>query len=214
MQLASPALPIGAFAYSQALEQAVQAGWVHDESSAGDWILGLVERALGTLDVPLFGRLHAAWSAPDEAAARSWSDVLHASRGSAELQAEDRRLGSALARLLASLGIAEAVPWVSAPRATQLALFALAVARWNVPPLPAACAFLFSWAENQGQAAARLVPLGQTATQRIVTRAGALIPEIAARGLALGDDEIGTSAHGQAIASALHETAYSRIFRS
>jgi urease accessory protein len=212
LQLCSPALPIGAFAYSQGLEHAVTAGWVKDEESAGEWILGLVENALPCLDIPILLRLIDAWNA--DADVHRWNDFLFASRGSAELRAEDQRLGSALARLLASLDIPEAADWISAPHATHACMFALASARWGIAPADAAAGYLFSWAENQVGAASRLVPLGQTSAQRILSRATTLIPAAVTRASAFADDELGFAAASHAIASALHETQYSRIFRS
>src|SRR5881394_3591281 len=95
LQLTSPALPIGAFAYSQGLEHAVQAGWVHDEESAAAWILGLLTEALPGLDAPVLLRLIAAWNTDRDP--HHWNEFLFASRASAELRAEDQRLGSALA---------------------------------------------------------------------------------------------------------------------
>jgi urease accessory protein len=211
LQLCSPALPIGAFAYSQGLEHAVTAGWVKDEESAAHWILGLLTDALPCLDVPVLLRLIDDWNGGDP---RRWNDFLFASRGSAELRAEDQRLGSALARLLVSLDIPEASDWVAAPHVTHACMFALASARWGIAAGDAAAGYLFSWAENQVGAASRLVPLGQTAAQRILSRATGLAPEAVARARSLSDDELGFAAPAHAIASALHETQYSRIFRS
>jgi urease accessory protein len=73
---------------------------------------------------------------------------------------------------------------------------------------------LFAWVENQAAAALRLIPLGQSSGLRIIAGAADLIPASVARGLALDDDEIGAGAPGHAMASALHEIQYSRIFRS
>lgn len=214
LQLSSPALPVGAFAYSQGLEHATEVRWVRDEATAADWILGLLEESLATLDVPLLFRLHAAFAAASPGAARRWSDLLFASRGSAELQAEEQRLGNALARLLVTLDIPDAQPWVADPRACYAAMFALAAARWEIPAATAAAGYLFAWTEAQTGAACRLGVIGQSGGQRILLAAGAAIPGIVARAATVGDDEIGFSAPAQAIASALHETQYSRIFRS
>jgi urease accessory protein len=103
---------------------------------------------------------------------------------------------------------------VAAPHATHLCLFALACARWNIADGDGAAGYLFSWAENQVGAASRLVPLGQTAAQRILSRATALIPPAVARAATVADDDLGFAAPAHAIATALHETQYSRIFRS
>jgi len=67
LHLASPALPIGAFHFSQGLEYAVEAGWVRDEATALDWIGGIAESSLGTLDLPVLHRLRAAWDRNDHA---------------------------------------------------------------------------------------------------------------------------------------------------
>ncbi len=214
LHLASPALPVGAFAYSQGLEPAVQAGWVHDEASASAWMAGLLGHNLGALEVPLFQRLSRAWSDNDEEEVDRWNDLLFAARATGELQQEDRRLGAALARVLGTLEVAAAQRWANHPRVTQATLFALATSTWGIPARPAAAALLFAWAESQVAAAIRLVPLGQSAGQRILARLGQQIPEVVARGFSLHDDEIGQGAPGLALASAWHETQYTRIFRS
>jgi urease accessory protein len=214
LQLVSPALPIGGFAYSQALEAAVAAGWVAGEPAARDWIGGLLAHSLGSLDLPVLARLHAAWTTGDPAAVVSWSRFLAASRGAGELRTEERQLGGNLARLLDGLGVGEAGPWVASPDVTYAAMFALAAWRWELP-LPAAMHGLaFAWVEAQTSAAVRLVPLGQSAGQRILLELGARIPAVVARAFTLGDDDLGAAAPSHAIASAHHETQYSRLFRS
>ena len=65
LQLCSPAMPIGAFAYSQGLEQAVASGWVTDEATAKEWVLGLLHHSLATLDLPVLERLMDAWRSDD-----------------------------------------------------------------------------------------------------------------------------------------------------
>ena len=214
MQLVSPALPVGAYAYSQGMEYAVHAAWLRDEESVDAWILGLLQQLLSRVDVPVLARLYRAWQAHDEAALSYWSGYLRACRESRELQEEDRQLGRALARLLRDLNMAEAAPWIDRPAAGFAVLFALAAVRWHVPLQAAAQGYLWSWAENQVAAAIKLVPLGQTAGQRILSRACAAIPAAASDGLALDDGQIGFVAQRLAMGSALHEDQYSRLFRS
>ena len=108
LQLASPALPIGAFAYSQGLEQAVELGWVRDETTARGWIFGLLGGPMASLDVAVLVRSHAAFSDGDAGRVSKWSAFLVASRETAEFRAEERQLGTGLARVLASLGVAAA----------------------------------------------------------------------------------------------------------
>ena len=214
LQIVSPALPIGAFAYSQGLEQTVAEGWVTDEAEAAAWLLGLLESSFATLDLPVLARLVAAWRAGDLASVERWSGWLAACRPTREIRAEDRQLGAALARVLAALGIDEAAAWTTHMHVTHAAMFALAAVRFDVPIAAALAGHAFAWAEAITSAAVRLVPLGQSAGQRLLAAAGAAIPAVVDRALVLPDDEIGSAAPGQAIASARHETLYSRLFRS
>ena len=214
LQLCSPALPVGAYAYSQGLEYAVERGWARDEAGAGEWILGLLNHTMRRLDLPIFARLYQAWRAKDDETARRWNARLHASREAAELQREDHHLGAALARLLSDLGIVEAERWRNAPRVCFATLFGLAAVKWEIPLPEAATGYAWAWTENQVTAATRLIPLGQTASQRLLVAAGPAIAAAVAEGLTLTDEEIGAAAPGLALVGALHETQYSRLFRS
>ena len=214
LQLASPALPIGAFAYSQGLEQATLLGWVNDEDTAAEWIAGLVTEVLPRLDLPVLAEAYAAWAAGDLARVQQLSAFLQACRESAELAAEDRHLGAALARVLHGLGVSQAEPWISDPDATFVALFSLAAMHFQIPLRSAALGFLFTWLENQVAAASRLIPIGHIAGQRVLSKVLARLPDAVNRGLDTPASAAGFLAPGLAIASALHETTYSRLFRS
>jgi urease accessory protein len=213
-QLSSAALPIGAFAYSQGLEQAVALGDVRCRETAATWISGVLRRSVLSLDVPVLGRLHRAFAAGDSGEARRWNDYLFAARGSRELRAEERQVGSALARLLSREGVPAASSWVTDPRVTLAACFALAGVAWLAPAAQVALSYTFAWAEAQVGAATRLIPLGQSDAQRVLS---VLIEGAAAgvgRGLSLPDSELASTTPGQLLLSALHETQYSRLFRS
>jgi urease accessory protein len=214
LQLCSPGLPIGAFAYSQGLEQAVAAGWVGDEESAGDWVLGLLTHAFATLDLPVLARLADAWQDEDLQRVERWSAWLLACRPTRETREEDRQLGAALARTLAALGVPAAAAWADRADVTHATMFALAAVEFDIPNETALLGYAFTWAEALTSAAVRLIPLGQSAGQRVLAAAGAAIPAAVEEALALGDDDIGAVAPGQAIASARHETLYTRLFRS
>jgi urease accessory protein len=211
--LVSPALPVGAYAYSQGLEYAVHAGWVRDEATTFEWLQGLSRSGLGTLDLPILLRLHRAWSTPDPLAVRHWSAQLIAARETAELRAEELHLGQALARVLVQLEIGEAGEWQQAAPAFAT-LFSLAAVRWRIDAADALAGYLWAWSENQVLAAVKLVPLGQSAGQRLLHRLTEAMPSIVERAQSLGDDVIGVSTLSQAFASALHESQYTRLFRS
>jgi urease accessory protein len=213
-QLVSPALPIGGYNFSQGLEYAAQVGWVRDEATALSWIEGLARHAVGTLDVPVLLRLHEAWTAGDAATVTWWSRFLIAARETSELRAEDRHLGRSLAKVLADLQIDEAREWTQRSDAAFATLFALASVRWQIDASDAANGFLWTWAENQVLAAVKIVPLGQSAGQRMLDALIRQIPTIANEAAALQDSAIGNSAPLHLLASAAHETQYTRLFRS
>src|SRR3954462_7907340 len=104
LQLASPALPVGAYSYSQGLEAAIEAKVVRDEASALAWIEDVLELTIARMEAPLFLRLHAAWRDGADLAAASWNELLLASRETAELRAETAQMGHSLARLVGELG--------------------------------------------------------------------------------------------------------------
>jgi len=214
MQLVSPALPIGGYNFSQGLEYAIDADWVRDEATALDWIRGLLRSSLGTLDVPVLLRLHAAWAQDDAGAVTRWSRFLIASRETAELRAEDRHLGRSLAKVVGDAGIVEAREWSARPDATFATLFTLACTRWGIEAGEAAWGYLWTWSENQVLAAVKAVPLGQSAGQRMLDALILDIPGVAAHAATLAMDHIGSAAPMHLIASAAHETQYTRLFRS
>lgn len=214
LHLASPALPIGAFHFSQGLEYAVEAGWVKDEPTALEWITGVARHAIGTLDLPVLFRIHRAASTGDEHELQRWGRFLLAARETEELRAEDRHMGSALARILRELGAK--IPGPNAQRTPPgyAEMFAVACVHWNIPEHEALQAYAWTWAENQIIAAVKLVPLGQTAGQRILHALVPILEEIATQAFAIDDEDIGACAVMQGLASARHETQYTRLFKS
>ena len=174
----------------------------------------MATHAVATLDVPVLMRLHDAWRRRDKDAIEYWSRYLIASRETAELRAEDRHTGQSLAKVLSELGIEEAREWVARSDATLATLLALAGARWDIEIAMSASGYLWTWAENQVLAAVKLVPLGQSAYVRILNRFIPTIAQLIESAAAVADCQIGISTPMQGIASAAHETQYTRLFRS
>lgn len=213
-QLISPALPVGAYAYSAGLETAVERGWVDSEASLAEWTGGQIREVLPALDVAVLLRLYRAWQSGDAGAVDRWTDWLLACRETAELRAEDRHLGRALARLLHQLGEVDARRWDTPGRVTWATVFALAASRWAIPERAMVHGYLWAWLENQVAAAIKLVPLGQAVGQRVLAEVAVSIPKGGVLAAGLRDDDIGVGAPGVVIASSEHETQYSRLFRS
>jgi urease accessory protein len=216
LQLASPSLPVGAYSYSQGLEAAVEARIVTDARSAESWIADVLELSVGPMEAPVLLRLIAAWSSGDGDAVRRWNDEFIASRETAELRAETLQMGYSMRKLLADLGVIPAKAGIQ-PEPQELAypaVYASAVAAWNIDPTEALETYLFAWVENQMLAALKSVPLGQTEGQRMLLALADRIPAVAERARVMGDEELANFAPGLALLSARHETQYSRIFRS
>lgn len=213
-QLISPALPIGGFTYSQGLEWAVEAHWVHDNISFAAWLNSLLEHSIATLDLPILLRLHRACEHADWTRAKHWCNYLLASRETMELRKEERQRGAALLKLLPDLGIAIPNDQRELFAATQLAGMAIATAQWGISAEKACIGYAWSWLESTVMAGVKLIPLGQTQGQQLTLALAEKIPAAVSYANAVGDNEIGSSTPAQAIASSRHETQYTRLFRS
>jgi len=217
LQLASPALPIGAYSYSQGLEWVVAEGGVRDAATAQVWIGDLLEFVIAPGEAAIAWRLITAAGRGDAAALASWNAWFRASRESSELAAETAQMGGSLVKLAADLGLldAPARTWLPALAPVTLpAAFALAARGFALPAAAALTAYVWSWLENQVLAAVKLVPLGQVAGQRMLVALGAKIPGLVALAQRTEDDDVTSFAPGLALASCRHETQYTRLFRS
>lgn len=217
LQLSSSLCPIGAFAYSQGLESAVEHGWVRNETELSSWLDGIGTQALAHLDLPLLARAHAAWKRGDAGAARGIGQRLASNRESRELQEQDQQLGLSLARLLVNLGVESAGSFVAdgeRGRVSYVTAYALGAVHFAIPAEAAAHGFAFTWAEQQVSAAARLIPLGHMAAQRALSDVLARVPSWVEIARGVQDDEIGSSTPALSMAAAWHETQYTRLFRS
>ena len=213
MQLVSPALPVGAYAYSQGQEYVVDSDWVKTETELKAWIKGLLHHSLCHLDMPCLGRLYDAWSVRDIDRVIFWNNFLRANRETSELLLEDNQMGQALARLLGPLGISdEDISIIEQP--SFCAMVALAGISWQIPRQELLTGYAWSWLENQIAAATKTLPLGQTQAQKMLFDLSEEIDTLVTQSLLFRDDEIGLSLPGLSMASALHERQYSRLFRS
>jgi len=116
--------------------------------------------------------------------------------------------------VLVELEIDAARDWVASDVATYAAMFALAANRWSIDATATAQAYLWAWIENQVLSALKLLPIGQSAGQRILHRLIPRIPQIVTHAQSIATDDIGIATPMQAMASAWHESQYSRLFRS
>lgn len=213
-QLISPSLPIGAFTYSQGLEWAIEAGWVSDNVTFEGWLLDVLHHSLVTLELPILRRLYQAVTVQDDEQARRWNEWLLASRETMELRQEELQRGRATARLLEQLDPALTQEQIQLVRDSQLAGFALAATRWGISTEALCAGYLWSWLENATMAGVKLIPLGQTAGQQILMTVSEHLSDAVTASQYVADHEIGSFTPAQVIASARHETQYTRLYRS
>lgn len=213
--LASPALPVGGFSYSEGLESAVESGAVADEAGAARWLRDQLELALGLSDLAVTAAAIPAWRDGDAARLRALNDWLLQTRETRELRAQAEQMGRSLLEWLKNQGDADPrFALLAALPPTWPLAFALAAARSGAPAREALLACAFGWAENLVQAAIKAVPLGQSAGQRILAQLAAAIPAVVDTAMALDDDARLAFVPRLAILSARHESQYSRLFRS
>lgn len=210
LQLSSPALPVGAYSYSQALESAIDKRIVTDAASARVWIGESLNLVLGRYEAPVWCRLRAAWDAQDMGRYSAWNSEFIASRETRELRAETLQMGYSLRQLLMAAGNAE----IPAGDLCFPAAHACASALWGVSPPLALYGYLYSWLENQVMSALKAVPLGQVSGQKLLIAVRPQIAVVVEAAFAMRDEELSTQAPMLGLLSSQHETQYSRLFRS
>ena len=231
MWLASPALPVGAFSYSEVLESAVDTGRVTNEAEAGDWLLDQLRLGLARADMAVAAQALTAWHAGDLQRIQTLNEWVRQTRESAELRQQSEQMGRSLVEWLRNGGsggggghvggdkpiaIDARIAALAAlrPAPTWPIAFALAAAQTGAAPRDALLSFAFGWAENMVQAAMKAVPIGQAAAQRILARLADATPGAVAHAMSLSDAERQVCTPMLAILSAQHEQQYSRLFRS
>jgi urease accessory protein len=220
LHLASPALPIGGFSYSQGLEAAIDCGLVNDAATAERWIRDNLAHVQAQCEAPVWLLLHRAWREQDHASVRQWNDWFHATRETSELRLETEQMGWSLAKLIAQMGWGEDalqgllrdMSPVCLPTAFTAACVAL-----QIDARDGLAAYAFNWAENQVAAAIKAVPLGQVAGQRILRGLHGVVLEVVDEAVRRADadpPQLSTFSPMLGLLSARHETQYSRLFRS
>ena len=219
MWLASPALPIGGFSYSEGLEAAVNAALVATESEAADWLQHQLHLTQSRGDMAAIAQAMPAWASDDRARLQALNSWVRHTRESSELRLQTEQMGRSLVewmknRYADDTHALERIHWLAAQDASYPMAFALAAMLTGATAHDALLAYAFGWAENMTQAAIKSVPLGQSAGQRILAKLTQAIPSAVTKALAMPDAERQAFSPMLAILSARHEHQYSRLFRS
>lgn len=224
-RLASPALPIGGFSYSQGMETAIDRGWIKNEADASHWIADCLQLNIGHFEAPMVFSTLAAVLARDTARAVELNAWYLASRESRELRAESLQMGYSLFKMiepefsdptsvLIGLRPPDELPVDPEEQLCLPLAWGLASCQFGLSAPSGTAAYLWAWAENQVMAAMKCVPLGQQAGQRLLRDLTPVIGLALERAQSLPPEQWSNGAPGFALASAWHETQYSRMFRS
>ena len=216
MWLASPALPIGGFSYSECLESAVDTAQAATESEASAWLVDQLHLTLARSDLPAVAQGIAAWRADNVARVSQLNAWVLQTRESAELRAQTEQMGKSLLDWLRNHTTATPaqIAALASQQPTYPLAYALAASATQAPVRDCLLAYAFGWAENMTQAAIKSVPLGQSAGQRILSALTAEIPAAIDHALVVDDDSRQAFSPMLAILSSQHEVQYSRLFRS
>lgn len=214
--LASPALPVGGFSYSEGLEAGVDRAGVATESIAADWLSDQLHLSLARGDLAVIAQAIPAWRSKDLVRVKALNDWVLQTRETSELRLQAEQMGRSLLEWLRnhqSISDAHLQACAQLPPTYPVA-FALAASPLDAGVPDCLTAYAFGWAENMMQAALKSVPLGQSAGQRILARLAAEIPAAIHTALGLSDNDRQAFSPMLAILSSQHETQYSRLFRS
>ena len=213
----SPAFPVGAFSYSSGIEWAVEAGDVTDAASLRDWLAAMLSEGSGFCDAVFLAQAHRAASTQDEASLCEIAELAAAFVPSRERQLETSTQGRAFIEIARSAWACDGLDGMVAACGSSM-VYPVAVglvsAGHAVPLEPALHAFLHAVMSNWISAGARLVPLGQTDSQRILAGLEADVAATAKRALEASIDDLGSATFRADLASLRHETQYTRLFRS
>ncbi|MBD2358903.1 urease accessory protein UreF [Tolypothrix sp. FACHB-123] len=215
LQLTSPALPVGAYSYSEGLETLVEQGIIVNQQNLQDWLNSQLRYGAIRVEAAVMIRAYKSVKIGDFEALAYWNRWLSAARETEELRTSSWQMGRSLIQLLGKLQpeIMATLNAIGNPCNYAIA-FGIAAAHWQIGMKAALLGYLHSWASNLNTAGVKLIPLGQTAGQQLLLDLQELLSSAAVEILALEDDELACCSWGLSLASMQHETQYTRLFRS
>ncbi|MBD2487511.1 urease accessory protein UreF [Aulosira sp. FACHB-615] len=215
LQLASPALPVGAYSYSEGLETLVEHGIITNQDNLKHWLTSELRYGAIRLEAAVILRAAESTKMGNVETLCYWNRWLSAARETQELRNSSWQMGRSLVQLLGKLQ-PELLSTIHSlgNRCNYAVAFGIAVAHWQIQPNAALLAYLHSWATNLITAGIKLIPLGQTAGQELLLGLQPLMSATVQEILVLEDDELSCCSWGLSLASMQHETQYTRLFRS
>jgi urease accessory protein len=213
----SPSFPVGAFSYSSGIEWAVEAGDITDAATLRDWLAAMLSDGAGFCDALFLVQTHRAVSSHEDAALRDIAELAAAFVPSRERQLETTSQGRAFIDATRAAWSCEGLDGLIAAcgdRIVYPVAVGLVSAAHGIPLEPSLHAFLHAVVSNWISAGARLIPLGQTDSQRVLAQLEADVVATAKRAISASLDDLGSATFRADLASLRHETQYTRLFRS
>ncbi|MBW4664501.1 MAG: urease accessory protein UreF [Chroococcus sp. CMT-3BRIN-NPC107] len=214
LQLVSPALPVGAYSYSEGLETLVEWGTIRNRHTFKHWLEQELSYGAICLEAAVMLRTYEATVRSDRAALIYWNNWLSAARETSELRASSWQMGQSLMGLLLALKPIEAQNICLEGECNYAVSLGIFAALEQINPQSLILGYLHSWATNLITAGVKLIPLGQTAGQILLHELHASISDAATKIISLEDDDLSSCSWGLSLASMAHETQYTRLFRS
>jgi len=213
----SPAFPVGAFSYSSGIEWAVEAGDIHDAASLRDWLAAMLADGTGFCDGVFLAHTHRAVSLQHQFALREVAELAAAFVPSRERQLETTAQGRAFIDIAVAAwncdGLERMIAHCGGPIVYPVAVGLVSSVN-AIPLAPTLHAFFHALTSNWISAGARLVPLGQTDSQRLLAALEPVVVATARRARDASLDDLGSATFRADLASMRHETQYTRLFRS
>jgi len=217
----SPSFPVGAFSYSSGIEWAVEAGDIANAPSLRDWLASMLADGSGFCDGVFLAHAHRAASCLDEAGPHAGlgdvAELAAAFVPSRERQLETSAQGRAFINIVSAAwncaGLGQLVAACNGAIVYPVAV-GLVSAAHAIPLAPTMHAFLHALVSNWISAGARLIPLGQTDSQRVLALLEPVVVSTGKRALQASLDDLGSATFRADLAGIRHETQYTRLFRS
>jgi urease accessory protein len=215
LQLASPLLPVGGYSYSEGLESLISQVKIDDQSTLQTWLDQELQAGAIRLETAIMDRAYLASSPFNRERLNHWNNWLTAARETEELRLQSWQMGGSLIKLALELtpGIQDSIQSIEHPCHYAIA-FGITAQSWQIDRRPAILAYIHSWVANQIGVGVKLIPLGQTAGQKILWQLQESIDLLSQTLLVLDDEDLYVCSWGSSLASMQHETLYSRLFRS
>jgi urease accessory protein len=213
----SPSYPVGAFSYSSGIEWAVEAGDIKDAQSLKRWLAVVIGEGGGFCDAVFFVHAHRSLAKSTNDALRTVAELAAAFAPSKERHLETTAQGAAFIAATKAAWSCDALERLAAawdgPVAYPVAV-GVTAAGHGIALEAALHAYLHAVTANLISAGVRLVPLGQSDGQRVLAALEPVVETAAQKALATPLDQVGSAAFRADLASLLHETQYTRLFRS